>query len=371
MQQAKARMERRTIVSVVGARPQFIKASPVSKRLRRSFREMLVHTGQHYDLEMSGVFFRQLGIPAPDCSLGVGSKGHAEQTGEMMERLEDYLVSQSPDFVLVYGDTNSTLAGALTAAKLNLPVAHVEAGLRSFDMRMPEEVNRVVADRLSVILFAPTQTAVQNLSREGISDGVHRVGDVMLDALTEHIDAAQSSSRVLEEFGVAQGEYVVATVHRAANTDDPEALSRIVEILRASSMKVILPLHPRTREALKRSSLYGELEKAAHVALTAPLGYLDMLVLQKNAHAVITDSGGMQKEAYLLGVPCITLREETEWLETVADGWNTLVGTEVARAVDAIKSFRPATPRTDRFGKGDASERILAVFEDVLAEKRR
>ncbi len=355
-----------TIVSVVGARPQFIKASPLSKRLRRRFREKLVHTGQHYDLDMSDVFFRQLGIPAPDCSLGVGSKGHAEQTGGMMEKLEEYLLSETPGLVLVYGDTNSTLAGALTAAKLNIPVAHVEAGLRSFDMSMPEEVNRVIADRLSAVLFAPTETAVENLSGEGISDGVHLVGDVMVDALKEHIEIAESCSDVLPTLGLETGEYVAATVHRAANTDVRENLARIVEILRGSPAKIVLPLHPRTRAALKRFRLLEELKKASHVVLTTPLGYLDMLVLQKNARAVMTDSGGMQKEAYLLGVPCITLRDETEWVETVQDGWNTLVGTEVKRALEAIRDFRPAVPRTDRFGNGDASERILAVLEGLL-----
>jgi UDP-N-acetylglucosamine 2-epimerase len=363
-------MAKPTIVSVVGARPQFIKASPLSRRLRRGFRESLVHTGQHYDLDMSEVFFSQLGIPAPDCSLGVGSKGHAEQTGSMMEKLEEYLLSEAPDLVLVYGDTNSTLAGALTAAKLNIPVAHVEAGLRSFDMKMPEEVNRIIADRLSAILFAPTETAVQNLSREGIFDGVHLVGDVMVDALTEHIEAAAAASDVLQKLDLEPGKYVAATVHRAATTDERESMTRIIEILRASSMKIVFPLHPRTRDALKRFGLDGSLEKIDHVVLTAPMGYFDMLVLQKNAHAVMTDSGGMQKEAYLLGVPCITLRDETEWLETVDDGWNTLVGTDVRRALEAIEGFRPFGPRTDRFGRGDASEKILSVLEGFFAERR-
>jgi UDP-N-acetylglucosamine 2-epimerase (non-hydrolysing) len=356
-------MRRPRLVSVVGARPQFIKASPVSRQLRKKFEELLVHTGQHYDVDMSNVFFEELGIPTPDFTLGVGSKSHARQTGEMMEKLEEFLLAKKPDFVLVYGDTNSTLAGALTASKLNLPVGHVEAGLRSFDTRMPEEINRVIADRLSLILFAPTETAVRNLSNEGIADGVYLVGDVMADALKEHIDAASSRSKVLDDLRLEPGEYVVATVHRAGNTDITENLSKIVEILTRSPKKVVFPVHPRTRAALKTASLEEKLKESGDVLTTSPLGYLDMLFLQKNADAVVTDSGGMQKEAYLLGVRCITLREETEWIETVEDGWNRLVGIEVNRALDAIENFRPTSPRSDRFGKGDASARVASILE--------
>jgi UDP-N-acetylglucosamine 2-epimerase (non-hydrolysing) len=242
-------------------------------------------------------------------------------------------------------------------------VAHVEAGLRSFDTRMPEEINRVIADRLSLILFAPTETAVRNLSNEGIADGVYLVGDVMADALKEHIDAASSRSKVLDDLRLEPGEYVVATVHRAANTDITENLSKIVEILTRSPKKVVFPVHPRTRGALKTASLEERLKESGDVLTTSPLGYLDMLFLQKNADAVVTDSGGMQKEAYLLGVRCITLREETEWIETVEDGWNRLVGIEVDRALDAIENFRPTSPRSDRFGKGDASAKVASILE--------
>lgn len=357
-------MSKRKIISVVGARPQFIKASPVSNELRKKFDELLVHTGQHYDIEMSDVFFEELDIPAPDFTLDVGSKSHARQTGEIMERLEDVLVAEKPDFVLVYGDTNSTLAGALTASKLNIPLAHVEAGLRSFDMRMPEEINRVIADRLSSVLFAPTKTAVCNLSCEGICKGVCLVGDVMVDALMQHLEAASTRSTVLRDLCLEPGKYIVATVHRASNTDDKENLSRIVAILESSPIKIVFPVHPRTREALRRAGQEKSLQQAANVASVPPLGYLDMLCLQKNADAVLTDSGGMQKEAYLLGVRCITLREETEWLETVEDGWNKLVGTDVASALEAIRNFVPVCPRTDRFGKGDASVKIATFFED-------
>jgi UDP-N-acetylglucosamine 2-epimerase (non-hydrolysing) len=355
------------ILSVVGARPQFIKASPVTRALRAKFDEVLVHTGQHYDAEMSDVFFEEMGIPRPDFSLGVGSGSHAAQTGAIMERLEEVLVRERPGLVLVYGDTNSTLAGALTAAKLNLPLAHVEAGLRSFDVAMPEEVNRLVADRVSTLLFAPTPTAVRNLAAEGIEDGVHLVGDVMVDALMEHSDKVERRSSLMDQLGLAPRQFVVATVHRAGNTDDPENLSRIVDILTSSPFRVVFPVHPRTKEALKMHGLEARLASAAQVLLAPPLGYLDMLQLEKNARAVLTDSGGMQKEAYILGTPCITLRNETEWVETVEDGWNLLVGTEVSKALDALANFVPASARTDRFGAGDASSRIVTVLERFVA----
>ena len=360
-------MNRRKILSVVGARPQFIKASPVTKALREKFDEVLVHTGQHYDPDMSDVFFEELDIPRPDFSLGVGSKSHAAQTGGIMERLEEVLAREKPGLVLVYGDTNSTLAGALTAAKLNVPLAHVEAGLRSFDMAMPEEVNRVVTDRVSTLLFAPTPTAVANLKAEGIREGVHLVGDVMVDALMEHAEKAERTSSLMDQLGLAPRQFVVATVHRAANTDEHENLSRIVDILCSSPVQVVFPVHPRTKEALKRHGLEVRLSSARQVLLAPPLGYLDMLQLEKNARAVLTDSGGMQKEAYILGTPCITLRNETEWVETVEDGWNLLVGTEVQRASDALAHFQPASPRTDRFGTGDASRRIVVVLEGFLS----
>ncbi len=363
-------MDRPRILSVVGARPQFIKASPVSKVLRQKFDEVLVHTGQHYGADMSDVFFEEMGIPRPDFSLGVGSGSHAAQTGVMMERLEEVLVRQKPALVLVYGDTNSTLAGALTAVKLNFPLAHVEAGLRSFDMAMPEEVNRVVADRVSTLLFAPTRTAVANLETEGIRDGVHLVGDVMVDALTDHAERAECESSLMDQLGLVPGQFVVATVHRAGNTDDPGNLSRIVDILCSSPFQVVFPVHPRTKEALTRHGLEVRLSSARRVLLAPPLGYLDMLRLEKHARAVLTDSGGMQKEAYILGTPCITLRNETEWVETVEDGWNVLVGTDVAKALDALAHFQPASARTDRFGTGNASSGIAEVLEGFLGGVR-
>ncbi|MBN1504784.1 MAG: UDP-N-acetylglucosamine 2-epimerase (non-hydrolyzing) [Candidatus Eisenbacteria bacterium] len=359
-------MKRPKIVNVVGARPQFIKASPVTRAVRAKFDGVLVHTGQHYDADMSDVFFEEMEIPRPDFSLGVGSKSHAAQTGEIMERLEEVLLREKPALVIVYGDTNSTLAGALTAAKLNVPLAHVEAGLRSFDMSMPEEVNRVVTDRVSTLLFAPTRTAVKNLGTEGMRQGVHLVGDVMVDALMDHADKAERASTLMDQLGLVPRQFVVATVHRAANTDDPENLSRIVDIICSSPVQVVFSIHPRTREALKLNGLEVSLSLARQVLLAPPLGYLDMLQLEKNARAVLTDSGGMQKEAYILGTPCITLRNETEWVETVEDGWNLLVGTDVSRALDALGHFWPTSARTNRFGTGDASGRIVTVLEGFL-----
>jgi len=315
------------VATVVGARPQFIKAAAVSHVLRRTpeVREVLVHTGQHYDYEMSRVFFDELEIPEPDHNLGVGSGSHGEQTGRMLEAIERVLLAERPDMVLVYGDTNSTLAGALAAAKLHIPVAHVEAGLRSFNRRMPEEVNRVLTDHASDLLFAPTETAVQNLRREGVTEGVHLVGDVMHDVLTENLPRA-ASSQVLDRLKLRAGDYIVATVHRAENVDHGERLQGVVSALDAVSRRflpVVLPAHPRLRGRLREFSL-----RPRHVTITAPLSYLDMLWLQKNAALILTDSGGVQKEACWLGVPCVTLRAETEWPETVQGGWNVLAGSD-------------------------------------------
>ena len=312
----------RTVLSVVGARPQFIKAATVSRalRLRAGVREFLVHTGQHSDANMSDVFFAELALPLPDRHLGIAGGTHGEMTGRMLIALEAVIEEVAPDWVLVYGDTNSTLAGALAAAKLGVPVAHVEAGLRSFDRKMPEEINRVVTDRLSRLLFCPTATAVANLAAEGMTQGVHHTGDVMYDALLHHIGKAKAG-RVLACLGLKEGEYSVATVHRAGNTDDAGRLRRVIEFLQTQSQDfaIVMPLHPRTRHALKRAGL-----DPSGIKILEPLGYLDMLQLLHGAAAVFTDSGGVQKEAYFLRKPCVTLREETEWPETIAAGWNRL-----------------------------------------------
>ena len=316
------------IVTVVGARPQFIKAAAVSRVLRAngSLEEVLVHTGQHYDDGMSDIFFRELDIPRPSYSLGIGSGSHGDQTGRMLAALESMLLKERPNWVLIYGDTNSTLAGALAAVKLHMPIAHVEAGLRSFNRRMPEEINRVVSDHISDLLFAPTDVAVRNLRDEGVDAArIRNVGDVMYDAALFYGAKARAQSNILRRLKLAAGDYVLATIHRAENTDSPERLSSILTGLIAvsKSTTVVLPLHPRTRK-----SMGPEIEERisnANILVLDPVGYLDMVMLEGNARVIATDSGGVQKEAYFYKVPCITLREETEWTELVEMGWNKLV----------------------------------------------
>jgi UDP-N-acetylglucosamine 2-epimerase len=347
------------LVSIVGARPQFIKASPLCRALRQRHREVLVHTGQHYDAGMSDVFFEELGIPDPDYHLGIGSGPHGSQTGAMLAALETVLDKESPDAVVVYGDTNSTLAAALAAAKLDIPVAHVEAGLRSFKRAMPEEINRVVTDHLSTWLFTPSSVGADHLRREGITAGVHVVGDIMVDAMELHRERAEGRSGVLARFAVAPGEYYAATVHRAENTDDPQRLRGILAALGRLDLPVLLPLHPRTR---KRVDELG-LDIADNVRVLEPLGYLDMIVVLARARCLLTDSGGMQKEAYYLGVPCVTMRDETEWVETVEVGWNVLAGADTERIVTAVRTQsgqRP--PRPTLYGDGRTADRIVDIL---------
>ena len=348
------------VVSVVGARPQFIKAAVLSVALRREHHEVLVHTGQHYDEPMSQVFFQELELPEPDYNLGVGSGTHGEQTGRMLERIEEVLLEERPDWAIVYGDTNSTLAGALAAVKLGIRLGHVEAGLRSGDRRLPEEVNRIVADHCSDLLFCPTVTAVNNLRHEGIAVGVHPVGDVMCDSLLLHLPVAQERSDVLARLGLSPGAYYLATIHRAANTDDPARLASILEGLGRLDGPVIFPMHPRTRKAAAAAAL----TMGDGLMAVDPVGYIDMLVLEKNARCVLTDSGGVQKEAYLLAVPCVTLREETEWPETLDNGWNVLAGTDPERIVAAAGRPAPKGEPTRCFGDGHAAERIVKALND-------
>jgi UDP-GlcNAc3NAcA epimerase len=310
------------VLTIVGARPQFIKAAPVSHALRAAgIDEILVHTGQHFDALMSDVFFDELDIPKPAFNLEVNSLGHGAMTGRMLERIEETLLATKPDLVLIYGDTNSTVAGALAASKLHIPVAHVEAGLRSFNRRMPEEINRVVADHLSTMLFCPTATAVANLASEGITKGVHAVGDVMFDTTIAAVKRAEGRSNILQTLGLPPHSYAVSTIHRAENTDDPESFKAVVAWLEkaAKDSPIIMPVHPRTRKLMTSRGI-----EPVGVRLVEPLGYLDMAMLVHNATAVYTDSGGLQKEAYFHRVPCVTLRDETEWVETVEAGWNRL-----------------------------------------------
>ena len=366
------------LLTVVGARPQFIKAAVVSRaipafnarsRRDRQIQEMMVHTGQHYDDNMSAIFFKELNMPAPAYHLGVGSGPHGQQTARMLERLEPVIEQERPDLVLVYGDTNSTLAGSLTASKLRIPMAHVEAGLRSYNRAMPEEINRVITDHLSALLFCPTDRAVKNLSCEGIVTGVHQVGDVMYDSLLYNLARADQHTGVLAELGLRPGQYGVATIHRAETTDRPETLAGILSALGRLGLPVVVPLHPRSRAVLDAA---GIARVSDSVRLMPPVSYHEMLMLERHARLILTDSGGVQKEAFLLGVPCITLRNETEWVETVELGWNRLAGTDpdaiVMAAHGALEETR--SERGGPYGAGHAADAILAIVADFCQEKR-
>jgi UDP-N-acetylglucosamine 2-epimerase len=350
------------IVTVIGNRPQFVKAAAVSLPLRRSHEEVLIHTGQHYDDELSRIFFDELGIPAPDRQLGVHDGTNTDQTARMLAALEPEITSIAPDMVLVYGDTNSTLAGALVAAQRCIPVAHVEAGMRSFDRSMPEELNRVLTDHASDLLLCSTETAVTNLQNESVAGHVELVGDAMADVTLRFAPLARERSTALADHGVAPGDYVLVTAHRAGNVDVPERLERLVELLEALPLDAVLPLHPRTRARLVAAGLLERLERAApRLRITRPLGYLDTLELTRNAHAVVTDSGGLQKEAYLLETPCVTLRPSTEWVETVEAGWNVLVDLDRDAAIAALDREPPAE-RPELYGGGHAGESIVSAL---------
>lgn len=352
------------IVTIVGARPQFIKAAAVSRAVRESFAgqltEQIVHTGQHFDDNMSQVFFDELDIPQPHRNLEIAGGGHGQMTGRMLEAIETVLTEEKPDWLLIYGDTNSTLAGALAAAKLHIPIAHVEAGLRSFNMRMPEEVNRILSDRISDLLFCPTQTAVDNLTSEGLTQGVHLPGDVMFDVALYYKDMAAAKSTALADLGLSAGDFVLATCHRAENTDDPARLSSILRALGriARQRPVVLPLHPRTRALVDKLDLGALL---APLTTTYPLSFTDMLALEQSAAAIVTDSGGVQKEAFFYGVPCITMRDETEWVETVDLGWNIITGADGDRITAAYQTMMKTTletPLNSPYGNGDAAHKI-------------
>src|SRR3954452_23769392 len=345
------------IVTVIGNRPQFVKAAAVSRLLRERHEELIIHTGQHYDDELSRIFFDELGVPAPARQLGVHDGSLTSQTARMLGALEPEIDELGPDMVLVYGDTNSTLAGALVAAQRNLPVAHVEAGMRSFDRRMPEELNRVLTDHASDLLLCSTETAVENLRREGAAGQVVLVGDAMADVTLAFAPVAERRSTALADQGVEPDEYVVVTAHRAGNVDDPERLERLVELLEALPPPVVFPMHPRTRARLEAAGLLGRL---ARLTLAPPLGYLDFLELARHARAVLTDSGGVQKEAYLLGVPCVTLRDTTEWVETVDAGWNVRADLDRERPFAALERTPPAD-RPELYGGGHAAERVVEV----------
>lgn len=359
------------IITVVGARPQFIKASAISRLMEESKElvEVMVHTGQHYDFAMSEKFFEELEMPPPKYNLGVGSGSHGVQTGEIMKRLEPVLEKEYPDVVIVYGDTNSTLAGAVTASKIKVPVAHIEAGLRSFNKRMPEEINRIVADHVSTLLFCPTKTAVQNLLNEGITRNLFNIGDVMYDVALSFSQKAKEKSRILCKLGLKKKGYVLATIHRAENSDNRERLFNIFSALKEveKEIDVVIPLHPRTGKMLRQFGLGNLIDG---IKIIEPVGFLDMVSLENSAGLIVTDSGGVQKEAYFHRVPCVTLRDETEWVETLEARWNVLANVDategISEAIRASITFSGVRPEINEYGDGRASQKIVRSLERYL-----
>ena len=350
------------ILTVIGARPQFIKAFVVSRELGPDKEEVLVHTGQHYDKELSDIFFEQLGMPEPDYNLGVGSDTHGRQTAAMLKDIEKIIEAEDPDVLLLYGDTNSTLAGAIAGSKMDPAVAHVEAGLRSYNCEMPEETNRVLTDHASDILFAPSELAVETLAEEGITDGVYFVGDVMYDAILWAQEVAEERSEILEELSVEEGEFTLATVHRASNTDDPGNLKAIIKGLADAPSPVLAPLHPRTEERLKEHDLWGQ--ACESLIIIDPVGYLDFIRLLDTAKRVATDSGGVQKEAFYLDTPCVTMRDKTEWVETVECGWNVLVGADTHKIKNALENSEWPDERPSIYGQGNTANQIIEILSE-------
>jgi UDP-GlcNAc3NAcA epimerase len=346
------------IFHIVGARPQFVKMAMICRAWQGQGQQVILHTGQHYDIAMSQQFFDDLQLPQPDINLEVGSGSHAEQTAAMLVGIEKELEKRRPDCVIVYGDTNTTLAGTLMAAKDNIPIAHVEAGLRSFNRSMPEEINRVVTDHLANILFCPTLQAFTNLKNEGIVEEVYLVGDVMADALYYFLDIARQKSKIIQNLRLSQNGFALLTLHRAGNVDDIEKLKSVVHALGEIKKKIVFPVHPRTKKMLDQHMV----KLPSNVQVIQPVGYLDMLILQSNAECILTDSGGVQKEGYLMGIRCITLRDETEWVETVQSGWNFLVGVNSNTIVERFNNFKPPHEHPQLYGDGHASEKIVQVI---------
>lgn len=353
------------ILTIAGTRPQLVKIGAVSRILRESFHEVLVNTGQHYDYKMAGVFFEELKIPKPDYDLGIGSDSHGRQTGRMMIAVEEVVEKEQPDAILVYGDTNSTLAGATVAAKLHIPIIHIEAGLRSYNKSMPEELNRIMTDHISTLLFTPTDNAGDNLRKEGIVEGVHQVGDVMYDAVKFNLGLAKERYS-LKDFALEEKNYILGTIHRADNTDNPERLQAILQAFAKVKETIYLPLHPRTKKMIEESGFNLIVEESANIKIVEPISYLEMLFLETNAKAIVTDSGGVQKEAYFAKVPCITLREQTEWVETIESGWNQLVNPLTDNLSEKLANLSEGEPIEDLYGDGQAARKITSVLEKYL-----
>ncbi len=353
------------VVTIVGARPQFIKAGIVSKKLRKSHNEVLVHTGQHYDYNMSNAIFADLEMSAPDYNLEIGSGSHGMQTGRMLEKIETVLLAENPDITLVYGDTNSTLAGALAASKLHIPVLHIEAGLRSFNMKMPEEQNRVLTDHITSLFSCPTEAAVENLRREGITRSVFNTGDVMYDAALYAKDIASEKSLILSTLGLNKKEYALVTIHRAENTDNVQSLKEILEGVSRLDGEIILPLHPRTKKIINKY----EIKLDPRIRIIDPVSYVDMIQLESNSRLIITDSGGVQKEAFFFRKPCITLRNETEWVETLENDWNQIVGTSCDKLIAAVEKINKenyeSKPQGSYYGNGNAVDKILNIIGGI------
>jgi len=350
------------IISVVGARPQFIKLAILSKELRENHNEIIIHTGQHYDDNMSRYFFEEMQIAKPDYNLNIGSGSHGKQTAEMLIGLEDIFLHQKPDVVITFGDTNTTLATGLAATKLNIPVAHVEAGLRSHNREMPEEINRILTDHISDYLFAPTLTAMENIKIENLYGKPFLVGDVMYDSLLYYGKIAEQKSRILKNLKLKQKEYILLTLHRPYNVDNIQKLQNIFSALKQTKRFIVLPVHPRSRKMIESTNTIIP----ENISIIEPLGYLDFIFLQKHSEKIITDSGGIQKEAYLNGIPCITIRPETEWIETVKAGWNVLVGDKKDQLIENCLHFKPSHNRPQYFGDGNSSKKIISILESHL-----